>query len=54
LAPHASWQFPPAQLTVHPPPLGHDVLQPPCAQSTLHLFAPQYVRHKPAAQSTVH
>lgn len=30
-----------AQLTVHPPPLGHDVLHPPAAQSTLHLFAPQ-------------
>lgn len=40
-APQASSQSPPEQLTVHEPPLGHDVLQWPDEHATLHVPAPQ-------------
>jgi hypothetical protein len=52
-APHASRQSPAEQLTVQSPPLGHDVLQWPPEQATLHVPAPQYVRQWPAEQSSV-
>jgi hypothetical protein len=50
----ASSQEPLEQATVQVPPLGHDVLQWPDEQSTLHVPAPQYVKQWPLEQSSVH
>ncbi len=49
----ASWQPPDEQATVHVAPLGHDVLQWPLEQSTVHEPSPQYVRQCPLEQSSV-